>query len=530
MGVYQETVLYLQNDRAGDYLGLLHRIPLSRMEDEMVDDYFTLALKLCTFYNAIESIKTLYNYFIELFGIEETEIPYFVHLMGEVEEVDIFIFLHQHAAKHFTYEEILDVLIMYFNKEKVGLVISKCEMIFGRQPLQFYREMYRRSVEETPNVAIAKVLSKFLRDDEIYAPYPEWTFPQAGVPYLEDVVLPKDIKFDVEIDNLENVAKMIMEMSELEGEEYSQEKARILSLLYKLPEQEIKDFVYENFKIFLSLELASNEEFFHAYGPSHPIAEPLHEVETRFGGSRMFLSIEKEVLDYDQAVISYQDRVFTHHAWFTGNCNWCFRKIRRWRHALRMPSENGGWRGCYCSSGCITEAIIEMNIASYYLLQLWSKIYTDIKNYGIQDFIETPAIEIPEPPPPKNVSYYNVSDNVVSEYDTIIVTDYEELADLVGEYPETLIYTLFVDDETSRGIIEAYSNEKEKLVARLRAEDKVIFVLFTVTEASNIDDTDPPELTAYYQQEVVATIVDFNDHARDVGGFITSAYQKVYST
>jgi hypothetical protein len=35
--------------------------------------------------------------------------------------------------------------------------------------------------------------------------------------------------------------------------------------------------------------------------------------------------------------------------WFTGNCDYCNRKIRHYWYAVRKPVINGGWEGCFCS-------------------------------------------------------------------------------------------------------------------------------------------------------------------------------------
>lgn len=40
-------------------------------------------------------------------------------------------------------------------------------------------------------------------------------------------------------------------------------------------------------------------------------------------------------------------------SWFTGRCQVCLRSIRDLSHAVRLPLEEGGWSGCYCSIDCI---------------------------------------------------------------------------------------------------------------------------------------------------------------------------------
>jgi hypothetical protein len=46
-------------------------------------------------------------------------------------------------------------------------------------------------------------------------------------------------------------------------------------------------------------------------------------------------------------------------AWFGGECLCCGKTIRKSFHSLRIPLEEGGWKGCYCSEKCLYEAVEE---------------------------------------------------------------------------------------------------------------------------------------------------------------------------
>ena len=55
--------------------------------------------------------------------------------------------------------------------------------------------------------------------------------------------------------------------------------------------------------------------------------------------------------------VSYGDQKIegVYSNWFTGKCKVCLRGIRDASHAVRLPLEEGGWNGCYCSIDCIRQ-------------------------------------------------------------------------------------------------------------------------------------------------------------------------------
>lgn len=48
---------------------------------------------------------------------------------------------------------------------------------------------------------------------------------------------------------------------------------------------------------------------------------------------------------------------YTYNEWFHGKCQRCFRAIRDRSHAIRIPIENGGWYGCFCTFDCMKDDI-----------------------------------------------------------------------------------------------------------------------------------------------------------------------------
>jgi hypothetical protein len=42
-------------------------------------------------------------------------------------------------------------------------------------------------------------------------------------------------------------------------------------------------------------------------------------------------------------------------AWFDGKCEWCKVRLEDFSHAVRIPMEDGGWYGCFCSFKCASK-------------------------------------------------------------------------------------------------------------------------------------------------------------------------------
>jgi hypothetical protein len=42
-------------------------------------------------------------------------------------------------------------------------------------------------------------------------------------------------------------------------------------------------------------------------------------------------------------------------SWFLGRCQKCMKSINKYHYAIRMPVENGGWQGCFCSLECMED-------------------------------------------------------------------------------------------------------------------------------------------------------------------------------
>lgn len=82
-----------------------------------------------------------------------------------------------------------------------------------------------------------------------------------------------------------------------------------------------------------------------------PIQEPDECV--RYGGCRMLLC--NHFGGYDEEIIELRAD-----DWFTGECEYCAKTIKKRSHALRIPLVGGGWYGIFCVDlRCILRALID---------------------------------------------------------------------------------------------------------------------------------------------------------------------------
>jgi hypothetical protein len=131
-------------------------------------------------------------------------------------------------------------------------------------------------------------------------------------------------------------------------------------------------------------------ERFRQWGPSNPFVAPKGALIPQ--SSRMLTCIrfvdEGEDVDYlpHDAFEDYRPL-----DWFKGNCDTCKKKIKWYHHAVRMPIEDGGWYGCYCSWKCVLEHLpsegklidqVSPNPMRIRLLKLFSE---QLDQYGIYD-------------------------------------------------------------------------------------------------------------------------------------------------
>lgn len=140
------------------------------------------------------------------------------------------------------------------------------------------------------------------------------------------------------------------------------ENAETISEFLKLVESEVTVEEAMGLSLSLSLNEDSDEnQIERLYGPANAIvgfdciSKPYtHSREN--GPCRMLTCICKE--DEDDMEDDLTEEVIENpwNLWFKGHCEICKRKIRKFRHAVRLPLTGGGFIGCFCSFDCVLKS------------------------------------------------------------------------------------------------------------------------------------------------------------------------------
>jgi hypothetical protein len=106
------------------------------------------------------------------------------------------------------------------------------------------------------------------------------------------------------------------------------------------------------------------------WGPKNKIKE-LDCIGKEGKDCRMFYCLCRETDEYD---IEATD-------WFTGKCLQCFSIISNISFAVRLPLENGGFKGCYCCLECIENG----NLLNEKERENLQKLKDSLEKFGVMD-------------------------------------------------------------------------------------------------------------------------------------------------
>jgi hypothetical protein len=148
----------------------------------------------------------------------------------------------------------------------------------------------------------------------------------------------------------------------------------VLDQLQTLSKQEKIDKI-DPFLINLRIEkLRDNLTVFRILGPIHQVTGINYEKDDIY----KHCMFSCDYYDYDEDNDMYMD-------WFTGNCDYCSKKIRRRVHVVREPQFEGGWKGCYCSWRCVYDNYLELPNKEFGIKEMISEYSKRIEKFGIQD-------------------------------------------------------------------------------------------------------------------------------------------------
>jgi len=130
--------------------------------------------------------------------------------------------------------------------------------------------------------------------------------------------------------------------------------------------------------------LRKDQKLFTIFGPANPIyGQVITDPESdsvKYGGCRMLTCVDFE--NEDEFGIIDDEDPYANIEWFTGNCEYCNKKIAKKIYALRRPLTFGGWKGEFCSFKCLRDVVPFDDVLNHFII---NQIERQLLEIGIQD-------------------------------------------------------------------------------------------------------------------------------------------------
>lgn len=271
--------------------------------------------------------------------------------------------------------------------------LTRLEDIKGPLEISEYRELYNTA--STSNLTAAEFFAYQLNTRSDYAEIPSWVknfTEEEEIPREDELIIPEPgpFIFDLPKKN-EDVVELLTDGLRLSGkseEEVELAQSELRKNLVASTQQEKAQLVHGALKNNARVNLADDEELFALLGPTNTIVDSdLTDDEglcRKYGGCRMLCCIEFEDFLTSGDEVVYPIDQYKSTDWFTGYCQVCHLRIRRPAHAIRMPLDHGGWKGCYCSERCLRK---DIPVKNKLVEELVNEMMIELDKIGIQDRI-----------------------------------------------------------------------------------------------------------------------------------------------
>jgi hypothetical protein len=249
--------------------------------------------------------------------------------------------------------EILNKLFIVKNKNKYGLVASYILKMFDYELSlpeieKLMAEGQRYLYDNDIDVEDAMSFLQNLRGEKDYAPIPPWVNIQDGenLSLLDNAIhgsveeMSQDQLLEI-IERGQEIFHQLDQKDNIQGKDVSLNLSDALkSALSSYSDFEDPDGVLAT-RLFGPVNRFMDRNCISKPGPCHMLECICLVKEDGF--------MEDEIIDKK------------YNNWFIGKCQVCLKKIANLSHALRIPEEDGGWRGCYCCIECIKEDVLIQN-------------------------------------------------------------------------------------------------------------------------------------------------------------------------
>lgn len=386
-----QTIQSIQHAIINDDLEFLRKLlatlPLAKLDKSISDGFLFRFLSIAGVYEKREAAKILFEFWefpaASFSNSQHNRGPLSVYVSLYLDpryNPELLTFCNR-ALDTFTLVDCISELIELDDDPNLTVACHKLITVYGTPTLNTYKNLAESVINK--NNIIHQFIINQIKEINDYAPVPEYLIIGDMIPRESEVVIPESPEVYFELPDDDEMVDLLLGGMKEYGYSYDQiEEAtqllrKKLSIMTLTDKQLILKPVYE--LKFSQEVLQKDRVLFTLLGPSNPYYGATRE-EMKYGGARMLLSGS---FDFDPDD-DYQEEP---HEWFHPYCDFCSLRIRRKWHALRMPVEHGGWRGCYCSFECIEKMLDQSpdnEVVTYLLLDIFKQ---QIYNIGILDRI-----------------------------------------------------------------------------------------------------------------------------------------------
>lgn len=284
--------------------------------------------------------------------IETNRIPFHVYVACKLYTV-IHLLEYVMSMYETTFVDTCYPLIKNVNDKTVALICLALDTIF-KPDYRDYQFLYDFSVDI--NIDFSNYMKARLTQRKIYKKIPNYVKYSSNKPTLEELykewdAIPPEMTRD-------QIADAIFEKSK---EKITYTEADIPVAKSQIYDSLDPEQVSQVSKVIFWEQYTSKYQshLFETFGLSNPSSDVLDGENhcTKFGGCRMLLctcyasdsnpDLETgiDIGDTYREGVSYLD-------WYPGYCIECATSLRSISHAVRIPMEGGGWKGCFCTFKC----------------------------------------------------------------------------------------------------------------------------------------------------------------------------------
>lgn len=291
------------------------------------------------------------------------------------------------------YEKYMLSLVYFPSGPSISRACDILSIIYGEQSKNVYSSILdeieeSRNDDGECNDSIREYVEELFKLVSEYAPIPKWIIsPGDSLPSHKALYdnLPKpSVEVVVDIPSNEEIINIVTDaVKGVPGyliDNQDSLRNQLMDRYSQMDDTEKKNELEKFARLSEEYSMVGDLDIYRVLGPSH-VRTGFNDLDTRsnhpcakFGGCRMMSCIEFSNVNEDGEVIDEMIEITNDYAsldWFTGNCDYCKRKIRYKHHAVRMPMSSGGWDGCYCSWKHIKADIADPSSPIHELVKLF---------------------------------------------------------------------------------------------------------------------------------------------------------------